>query len=140
MTDPSLAARPATRRAFLRRLASAGAASAVLPLFLASCRSDEEARREASAGLESSTTPGQPSDAQVVRAAECEGYDALTQQELSLRESLGYIDDSPREDAYCGNCRFFQRPEGGSPCGGCQLLAGPVASGGFCKSWVAVAT
>ena len=75
-----------------------------------------------------------------VTAAACEGYGALTEQDLQTRASLGYVDDSPQPAQLCSNCRFYNRPEGGSDCGGCQLFAGPVAPGGYCTSWAAVQT
>lgn len=70
-----------------------------------------------------------------VTAASCEGYDALTEQDLQTRAALNYVDDSPNPSQFCTNCRLFNRPAGGSECGGCQLFAGPVAPGGWCSSW-----
>lgn len=74
-----------------------------------------------------------------VTAASCEGYDALTEQDLQTRAALNYVDASPNPAQLCTNCRFYNRPEGGSPCGGCQLFAGPVAPSGWCSSWAAAA-
>ena len=74
-----------------------------------------------------------------VTAASCEGYDALTEQELQARAALNYVDETPVAGQRCDNCRFYQRPAGGSPCGGCQLFAGPVVPGGYCMSWAATA-
>ena len=73
-----------------------------------------------------------------VTAASCEGYDALTEQELQARAALNYVDETPVAGQRCDNCRFYQRPAGGSACGGCQLFAGPVAPGGYCTSWAAI--
>ena len=75
-----------------------------------------------------------------VTAASCEGYAALTPQQLQARQNLNYIDSSATPGQLCSNCRFYNAPEGGSPCGGCQLFAGPVAPGGWCSSWVAMAS
>ena len=73
-----------------------------------------------------------------VTAASCEGYDALTEQDLQTRAALNYGDDTPVAGQRCDNCRFYTRPSGGSPCGGCQLFAGPVAPSGYCTSWAAI--
>ncbi len=73
-----------------------------------------------------------------VTAASCQGYAELGGAELQQRASLNYVDNSPRPAELCSNCRFYNAPEGGSPCGGCQLFPGPVAPDGWCKSWVAV--
>lgn len=74
-----------------------------------------------------------------VRAASCEGYDALDATALKQRQALGYVDVTPDPAQVCQNCRFYQAPAAGSACGGCQLFAGPVAPAGYCASWVAAA-
>lgn len=71
-----------------------------------------------------------------VVAAECAGYDVLTPQDLQARAGLNYVDNTPIPEQRCDNCQFYVQPTGGSPCGGCQLFAGPVAPGGYCISWV----
>ena len=71
-------------------------------------------------------------------AATCPGYDALTPQDLQSRAALQYADQSPKPAELCTNCRFYNAPAGGSPCGGCQLFQGPVAPQGWCKSWAPV--
>lgn len=75
-----------------------------------------------------------------VTAASCEGYDQLTPEQLQARQNLNYVDVSVTPGQRCDNCRFYNAPEGGSPCGGCQLFAGPVAPAGWCSSWVAMAS
>ena len=72
-------------------------------------------------------------------AASCEGYAALDGAALQQRQSLNYVDVTPTPGQRCDNCRFYNAPEGGSPCGGCQLFPGPVAPAGWCQSWVAAA-
>ncbi len=75
-----------------------------------------------------------------VQASSCEGYTALDGAALQQRASLNYVDNSVTPGQLCSNCRFYNLPEADSPCGGCQLFPGPVAPGGWCKSWVAQAT
>ena len=72
-----------------------------------------------------------------VRASSCEGYDVLDTAQLQQRQALGYVDVTPDVAQQCATCAFYQEPVGGSPCGGCQLFAGPVAPAGYCASWVA---
>lgn len=74
-----------------------------------------------------------------VTAASCEGYAALDAAALQQRASLEYVDESATPGQLCSNCRFYNAPAAGADCGGCQLFAGPVAPGGWCKSWVATA-
>ena len=75
----------------------------------------------------------------VPTAASCEGYAELTETQLASRQALQYVDVSERADQNCANCRVYNQPEGGSPCGGCQLFAGPVSPKGWCSGWVAQA-
>ena len=74
-----------------------------------------------------------------VTAASCEGYSALTAQDLSTREALGYVDATPNAAQRCDNCRLYNAAAAGADCGGCQLFAGPVAPAGWCRSWAQAA-
>ena len=71
-------------------------------------------------------------------ASACAGYDALSPADLQQRAALQYVDQTPAPDKLCLNCRFYTAPAGGSPCGGCQLFAGPVLPAGYCASWAAM--
>jgi len=72
-----------------------------------------------------------------VTAASCAGYGDLNAQDLQNRQALNYVDASATPGQICSNCRLYNVPTGESPCGGCQLFAGPVAPGGHCSSWQA---
>lgn len=121
-----------SRRAFLER-AALGASLGFTGL-LAACGGGEEG------GGEEVGTPEEPAASVAeIQASECAGYDALTERELQTRQALGYVDNSPYPEQLCSNCQFYNQPEGDSPCGGCQLFAGPVAPGGYCNSWVIAA-
>lgn len=120
---------PTSRRQFLGRVAALGAGASV---FLAACGGDEAAP---AAGGEAAPAPASAN----ISASECAGYDALTPEQLQTRQALAYVDNSPNLEQLCSNCRFYNQPEGGSPCGGCQLFPGPVAPGGYCNSWAAQA-
>lgn len=116
--------RSLSRRDFLGRFAVLGAAGLGASSLFAACGGGEQ--------------PAQTPVGDGVVAAQCEGYDALTEQDLQTRQALSYVDASPNPQQLCSNCRFYNRPEGGSPCGGCQLFAGPVAPEGYCTSWAAM--
>lgn len=107
---------PFSRRHFLRKSIdwslTGGAA-----ILVASCSKGENASGRKS------------SDA----AAECAAD--LEAGQLSLRESLNYVDAFDDPEKTCGACAFFTG-EGNGACGSCELLSGgPVAKGGHCSSW-----
>jgi hypothetical protein len=124
-----------SRRAFLGRFAALGAVGLGLSSAIAACGGGEQEAQEAPAGAETESAPAGDGD-QIV-AAECEGYDALTEQDLQMRETLQYADESPNPEELCNNCRFYNQPAEGEVCGGCQLFKGPVAPEGWCSSWAA---
>jgi hypothetical protein len=72
-------------------------------------------------------------------ASACEGYNALTETDLTTRNALGYVDVSANPAEICSTCRLYNAPAAGSACGGCQLFAGPVMAGGYCTGWAAMA-
>lgn len=69
----------------------------------------------------------------------CSDLTGLTDQEKSTRDALGYIAKTENPEQVCTNCNFWQVPTGDSPCGGCQLMKGPINPDGWCKSWFAKA-
>ena len=109
-----------------------------LPSLLAACGGGED-DAEVPGAETIDESPDASAVAGNVQASECEGYDALTEQDLQTRQTLGYVDNSPDPAKLCSNCQFYNQPEGDSPCGGCQLFQGPVAPEGYCNSWVAMA-
>lgn len=123
----SESASPLSRRSFLGRLAAVGTAGFGASTLLAACGGDDAATEGAGGG---------PASPPVVDASTCEGYEAIDAGGLQTRRALNYVDATPTEGQYCDNCRFYQEPQGGSDCGGCQLFPGPVSPGGWCQSWV----
>ncbi|MEM9070933.1 MAG: high-potential iron-sulfur protein [Myxococcota bacterium] len=100
-----------TRRVFLARGASLGAAVGVTVVGLSACGGDE--------GLTCTDTSG------------------LTPPEQATRSNLGYVDHSPHGTAkQCVNCNFYQ-PAAANACGGCTLVKGPIHPEGYCNSWAA---
>jgi hypothetical protein len=65
----------------------------------------------------------------------CTDVSALTENDLTLRKNLNYVEETPNAEQRCDNCQLYKQPENG--CGGCLLFAGPVTAAGWCSSWVA---
>ncbi|MFP4507159.1 MAG: high-potential iron-sulfur protein [Cyclobacteriaceae bacterium] len=68
---------------------------------------------------------------------DCSEYNQdLTEADLQTREALKYVDESPKPEQQCSNCRFWQPDKFEGACGGCQLFKGAVDPQGWCQSWV----
>lgn len=80
-----------------------------------------------------------PAAAATESASSCDDLNAnLAESDLSVRESVGYVAESPEAEKICKNCRFYQPDKFEGSCGGCQLFVnGAVNPGGYCKSWAA---
>lgn len=63
----------------------------------------------------------------------CISVDALTPEERASRESLEYVDASPKRDKNCENCRQYIPPEEDGACGACKVMKGPVHPAGHCR-------
>lgn len=67
----------------------------------------------------------------------CSDVSELSQAEIQGRESLNYVAETPNPEQRCDNCALWIEPRGGSPCGGCSIMAGPIHPAGWCSAWVA---
>lgn len=103
-----------TRRQFLSRVTAAGVALSA-PAVLAAC-----------GGGGAPTT-----------ASACDGYATLTPEDIQMRQTLQYVDQTPDAAKNCANCKLYTAPAGEGACGGCQLFAGPVVANGYCAGWAA---
>lgn len=59
--------------------------------------------------------------------------DSLRKAEISMRESLNYVEYSPDSEKSCVQCAFYTGDTQG--CGDCQIFSGPVNPEGVCDSW-----
>jgi len=119
-----------SRRNFIQRISLLGAAGIGAGALLSACGGGGgEQAGEMEAG-----------DSEMEASADfsCTDTSGLTEQEIQTRQTLQYVDQSPEEGKLCNNCNFWQ-PDADieGPCGGCQIVKGPIHPEGYCTSWVA---
>lgn len=107
-----------SRRAFLRRAGLAGAAATGATV-LAACGG--------------SSTRGDDNAAS--RDLFCNDTSALTETEVTLRESLQYVELSSAEGQNCRNCEQYEYV-GSGECGTCLVVPGPINPEGWCNVWI----
>lgn len=106
------------RKQFLKQFGLAGVAAVGASSLLAACGGGSESQSNQQAS-------GDP----------CRDTTGLSEQDMTMRRNLNYIDDTERPEERCDNCALYKKPENGG-CGGCLLFAGPVTPQGWCSSWV----
>lgn len=72
-------------------------------------------------------------------AVACNDTTGLSEADKATRESLKYVDVSPDAAKLCKGCQQFVEPAAGAACGGCKIVKGPIAAGGYCTAFVAKA-
>jgi hypothetical protein len=102
---------PVSRRLFLQRCFS----SVLIVTGISSCETKEKKKS-------TSTNP-------------CFDYSELSNEDLAKRKSLGYVEKSPTDNKYCGNCNLWLPPQPEEQCGRCQLFKGPVHAEAYCTYW-----
>ncbi|MDX1548252.1 MAG: high-potential iron-sulfur protein [Rhodothermales bacterium] len=124
-----------SRRNFLQRLGVLGAAGLGASSLLAACGGDDagEADMDADAGMDAGDD--------AMTTASCDDVANLTEAQVQQRQqaiqNLEYVAETPQEGKVCSNCQLYQADAYANPCGGCQIIPGPVAADGYCNSWVA---
>ncbi len=66
----------------------------------------------------------------------CDDVTGLKPEDIEQRKNLQYVDNSPEPSKLCSNCALYIPAEAGAPCGGCNLIKGPISPNGWCTSWV----
>lgn len=117
-----------SRRDFLKRLSAAGVVGIGASTVLAAC-----------GGGESGGQTDAPAAAEE-ESAGCMDTTGLTEQEIGMRNSLQYVDETPDPEKLCSNCSLYLPAEAGASCGGCNLLKGPIHPDGYCISWAPAQT
>ena len=74
------------------------------------------------------------------KLSSCNDFSEVSVSERKKRERLGYVEESPLAESYCGNCSLYlpEAIEGEGACGGCMLFKGPVAAEGYCTYWAPI--
>ena len=68
----------------------------------------------------------------------CSDLSGLSEADINMRNSLGYVAETPIPEQRCDNCALWVPVPEGSQCGGCTILPGqPIHPAGWCNSWVA---
>ncbi len=68
----------------------------------------------------------------------CSDLTGLSEEDKTVRTELEYVAQSPYPEKVCDNCAVWIKPEEGKPCGGCEIMEGPVHPKGYCNSWIAI--
>ncbi len=77
------------------------------------------------------------SRAAVAADALCADPNKLDSGQISIRESLNYVEQSKDPAKTCGACGFLKEVSGN--CGNCDIFNGPANVNGHCDSWGAKA-
>ena len=118
-----------SRRNFLLKMSAASGVSLGMAGILTGCGGGGDS--ETAAPAPAAEAPA------VAEAASCTDVSGLTEGEVNMRGSLGYIDTSVEDGKLCSNCALYTAAPAGSSCGGCTLLKGPINPDGYCISWAA---
>ncbi len=122
-----------SRRHFIQRISLLGVAGVGAGALLSACGGGGG---EQAADTGAATEGG--AETQADAAFSCTDTAGLTEGEVQTRQNLKYVDQTPEAGKLCNNCQFWQpdAPIEG-PCGGCQIVKGPIHPEGYCTSWVA---
>lgn len=117
------------RRDFFKRAAILGALAAGGASVLAACDNKD-------AGGGAAKAPEAKAGAGAGDELNCMSTEGLEPAQISVRESLAYVDKTEKPDQDCTNCMHW-KPEGDDECGGCAIVPGPIHPKGWCTGWVA---
>lgn len=118
------------RKDFFKKMGVLGLGAISASTLVTACAGGEQKAPEAAA-----PAPAPEPAPKMASSDPCSDLTGLTDAEKSGRDALGYIAKSEKEGQVCTNCNFWVAAEGDSPCGGCQLMKGPINPDGWCKSW-----
>ena len=65
----------------------------------------------------------------------CFDYSDLSEEDLTKRKSLGFVEKAATQNKHCGNCNLWLPAKQGEQCGRCQLFKGPVPVEAYCTYW-----
>ncbi len=117
-----------SRRHFIQRMSLFGAAGIGASSLLAACGGGEQ---QADTPAE---TPAE-TPAQTAEGFTCTDTSGLTEQELTMRNTLQYVDASPDPEKLCDGCALYVAAVAGQNCGTCTVIKGPIHPKGSCTSF-----
>jgi hypothetical protein len=83
--------------------------------------------------------PEAPAPAAPAKSAAAKADDGcsaeLDAQSKQMRQTLQYVDKTPKEGQVCSDCAQWNDAAEGKVCGGCKLFTGPVHPDGYCLSY-----
>lgn len=120
-----------SRRDFLLKTTAFGAVALGSTAIISACGGGQEQPQTEAPAAEPAPAP----EAAPMADAGCGDVSGLTDSEVQMRQTLQYVDVSPKPDQLCSNCQLYVEATGGASCGGCQIIKGPIAPGGYCTSW-----
>ena len=119
-----------SRRHFIQRLSLFGAAGIGAGSLLTACGGGEQqpqaADDESAQVAEEATT---------AEGFTCTDTSGLTEQDLTIRNTLQYVDASSDPEKLCDGCALYVAAEAGQNCGTCTVIKGPIHPKGSCTSW-----
>lgn len=128
-----------TRKKFLANAGMFSLSAVVGGTWLSSCASPSgQPEQESATDIPAQDPESNTSDAAPMgsETEACNDLSGLSEQEVSQREQLQYVAQSPKEEQICANCQFWQPSEDeATACGGCQLIKGPIHPNGWCQTW-----
>ncbi|MBL7977125.1 MAG: high-potential iron-sulfur protein [Bacteroidetes Order II. Incertae sedis bacterium] len=69
-------------------------------------------------------------------AAGCNDTTGLAPADITMRQTLKYVDVTTDPTKACDGCQLYIAATGGAACGKCSVVKGPIAPKGYCTSWV----
>jgi len=120
-----------SRRTFLTRASALGLVAVGSGAILSACGGGDAGSDAPAAAAPEAAAP------EAAKADACSDLTGLTDDDLKMRETLQYVEETPDATKTCVGCQLYTDPVEGAGCGGCQIIKGPIAANGYCVSWAA---
>lgn len=115
-----------SRKAFLKRCATAIPSLIGIGLLAAGCNSGEQSKETGNNDAASTNNTAPKS---------CDDFSGVSDNDLKTRKNFNYVDVSTDKNKTCKKCNLHIPAKEGVECGGCMLFKGPVKNTGTCTYW-----
>lgn len=115
-----------TRRGFLN-VAAGSVTTLTVGYLLAGCQP-----KEGAGGGGGEAAPAAPAEA---KGVDCTDITGLSDADKGTRTGLQYVEKGPDPAKHCDKCALYTEPTGGSGCGGCTVVKGPINPLGTCTAF-----